>query len=118
MANLNPGQSVVLTATATYEDASGNLFVDTAAVITYSSDDAGAFVSLVDNGTVAGVSSVKVTYVAPGTANIRAKSTDPDGGTADAGISNPDAVVCAAGITPPSSTDATAVNIVEGTPTP
>src|SRR5665213_1903689 len=71
---LSVGQTDTLTAVA--DDVSGA--VDPNAVITFASDDAGAFITLVDNGG----GSAAVAAVAVGTANVTATATDPDGSTA------------------------------------
>ena len=95
------GETDTLTAVA--DDVSGA--VDPNAVLTFASDDAGAFITLVDNGG----GSATVTALAVGTANVTATATDPDGSTAH---SDPFAVTVTA---PVVSTDATTVTITAGT---
>jgi hypothetical protein len=113
MVNLSPGQSVTETATATYQDASGNTFIDTAAVITYADTVGAGAITITDHGTVAGVSTYTAEYAAAGTASVVATATDPDGHTVSIGTNNPTPFTCAPAV---ANTDATAVNVVDGTP--
>ena len=105
---LNPGQSVTETATAL--DAAGA--TDPNAVISWSDAANSGAVTIVDNGTVAGVSTATVTYLAAGVAQLTASGADAAGAPVAVGTDNPSAITC----TPAASTAVTAVNIVDGTP--
>lgn len=113
MVNLTTGQSVTETVTATYQDASGATFVDTGAKITYADTVGAGAITITDNGTTAGVSSYKATFAGPGTASVVATATDADGHSVSVGTNNPTGFTCTAAAP---STDATAVNVVDGTP--
>ena len=106
---LNPGQSVTETATA--YDVAGN--VDPNASIAWTESSGGAVVAL--SGASAGnPSTVVAAYVADGTSELTATSSDPDGTVVATGVNNPSTITCAAA--PPPSTDAVTVDIVDGTP--
>ena len=106
--DLAVGASVVKTANAQYADpANPGGFLDdpNSPVITWTEDSGGAVVSLaLPDAVSSGVSSVAVTGVADGTANLTATSTDPDGTT----VSAVEVVTVSA---PAASTDATQVTI-------
>jgi hypothetical protein len=105
---LNPGQSVTETATAV--DAAGN--PDPNAVISWSDAANSGAVTIVDNGTVAGVSTATATYLAAGVAQLTASGDDPSSPAVATGANNPSAITCSPGV----STGVIAVNIVDGTP--
>src|SRR5438105_4481903 len=111
MADLEVGQSVTRTATAQYPnpDGSGTFLTDpNSPQISWTSDDAGAVITLTDNGSSAsGVSSATYTGVGAGTCTVTVTSVDPDGNT----ISGQDPVNVTAAPAPAPSTDATVVSI-------
>lgn len=110
---LTPGQSVTETADATYVDASGATQFDPNSKIAWKDTSGGNAVTIVDNGTVNGVSTATVTYANPGTATLEASNTDPDGTVLSVGTNNPSTITCSGAAV---NTDATAVAIVDGVP--
>ena len=107
---LNVGQSVTETATALDKDGG----VDTAATITWTESSGGAVVAL-SGATSSNPSTVTVTYVGPGTSDVTATSVDPDGTIVAVGTDNPSVFTCGGVVV---NTDAVAVNVVDGIPTP
>lgn len=105
---LAPGASVTKTATAQYPDpANAGAFLDDPnnPTITWTEDSGGAVISLATpDVTASGVSTVVVTGVADGTANLTATSTDPDGNAVSA-------VEVVTVVTPAPTNDATQVVI-------
>jgi hypothetical protein len=110
---LAPGQSVTETADATYEDASGATQFDPNSKVAWKDTSGGTAVTIVDNGTVNGVSTATVTYASAGTATLAASSTDSDGTVVSVGANNPTTITCSGAAV---KTDATAVAITDGTP--
>ena len=107
---LDPGQKVTIAAVAEYPDPNnaGAFLDDPNATVHWQESSGGTVVSTSDNGTTAGKSSATFAYVAPGTAEVQAFASGPDGTSTP--LSAPVTITCVAA-TP--STDATQVVLTD-----